>query len=157
MGRRGAGPARREQPEDLCGIGGVDRGHTERAPQVQLPHAGRSILVVDDNPIIAMDVVQCLQAAGAFVSEARSLCDALSKVESPQLSAAVLDHALNDGDASQICDRLDKRNIPFVVYSGYDYVEGPCSEGEHVRKPVPPKVLVQAVVDLLTERGAYCS
>src|SRR5262245_23996535 len=130
---------------------------TPKGATLDLPLAGRSILVVEDNPIIAMDVVKGLQTAGAFVSEARTLRDALCKVESPELSAAVLDHALNDGDASQVCDRLDKRNIPFVIYSGYDYVEGPCSEGEHVRKPVPPKVLVQAVVDLLTERGAYCS
>jgi DNA-binding response OmpR family regulator len=116
---------------------------------VELPLAGRSILVVEDNPIIAMAVVQGLQTAGASVSEARSLRDALRKVECPALSAAVLDHGLNDGDASQICERLDQRNIPFVIYSGYDYIEGPCSEGEHVPKPVPPTVLVDAVVDLL--------
>jgi DNA-binding response OmpR family regulator len=118
-----------------------------------LPLAGRSILVVEDNPIIAMDVVQGLQAAGAWVSEARTLSDALCKVECPSLSAAVLDHALNDGDASRICERLDERGIPFLVYSGYDYVTGPCSEGEHVRKPVPAPILVEAVVDMLTERG----
>ena len=64
------------------------------------------------------------------------------------------DHALSDGDASQICDRLDQRGIPFVVYSGYDYVEGPCSEGKHVRKPVPPSALVQAVVDVLRKSSA---
>lgn len=116
------------------------------------PLAGRVILVVEDDPIIGMDVVQGLEAAGASVSKARSLCDALTKVECPNLSAAVLDHMLNDGDASQICDRLDERNIPFVIYSGYDHVEGPCSEGEHVRKPVRPEVLVAAVVDLLRDR-----
>ena len=118
---------------------------------VELPLAGRSILVVEDNPIIAMDIVRGLQTAGASVSEARSLSDALTKVECPTLSAAVLDHGLNDGDASQICERLDQRNIPFVIYSGYDYVEGPCSEGEHVRKPVPPPVLVDAVVRLFSK------
>jgi CheY-like chemotaxis protein len=53
-----------------------------------LPLAGRSILVVEDNPIIAMDVVQGLQAAGAWVSQARTLSDALCKVECPSLSAA---------------------------------------------------------------------
>ena len=121
---------------------------------MELPLAGRSILVVEDNAIIAMEVVQGLQDAGASVSEARSLSDALRKVECPTLSGAVLDHGLNDGDASQICERLDQRNVPFVIYSGYDYVEGPCSEGEHVRKPVPPSVLVQAVVDVLTKPPA---
>jgi DNA-binding response OmpR family regulator len=116
------------------------------------PLAGRSVLVVEDEPIIAMDILQGLKAAGASVSKAGSLYDALREVERPNLSAAVLDHGLNDGDASQICDRLDKRNIPFVVYSGYNYVEGPCSEGEHVRKPVRPEVLVAAVADLLRDR-----
>ncbi|HEY7120806.1 MAG TPA: hypothetical protein VH475_29750 [Tepidisphaeraceae bacterium] len=116
---------------------------------MELPLAGRSMLVVEDDPIIAVDVVQGLQAAGASVSEARMLSDALCKVECPELSAAVLDHALNDGDASQICDRLDQWCIPFVIYSGYDYVEGPCAEGEHVRKPVPPSLLVRTVIDLL--------
>ena len=113
-----------------------------------LPLTGRSILVVEDEPLIAMDVVQGLQDAGASVSVARTLSDALCKVECPALSAAVLDHALDGDDASQICDRLDQRNIPFVIYSGNDHVEGPCSEGEHVRKPVPPPVLVDAVVNL---------
>ena len=78
--------------------------------------------------------------------------EALNKVEHPDLSAAVLDHELNDGDTSQICDRLDQRNIPFVIYSGYDYVEGPCSEGEHVRKPVRPEVLVATVINVLRDR-----
>jgi DNA-binding response OmpR family regulator len=116
------------------------------------PLAGRSILVVEDDPIIAMDVVQGLQAAGASVSAARTLNDALRKVECSSLSAAVLDHALNDGDASRICERLDERNIPFVIYSGYDYVDGPCSEGEHVRKPVRPEVLVATVANVLRDR-----
>jgi DNA-binding response OmpR family regulator len=116
------------------------------------PLVGRSILVVEDNPLIAMDVVQGLEAAGASVSMARTLGDALTIVERPDLSAAVLDHRLNEGDASQICERLDQRNIPFVIYSGYDYVEGPCSEGEHVRKPVRPEVLVATVVNLLRGR-----
>jgi CheY-like chemotaxis protein len=120
---------------------------------VDLPLAGRSILVVEDEPIIALDVVHCLRAAGASVSQARTVTDALQMVDCPELSAAVLDHGLNDGDATEICDRLDQRNIPFVIYSGYRHVEGPCSEGVHVSKPVLPGVLVQTVANLLRNRG----
>lgn len=76
-----------------------------------------------------------------------------SKVECPALSAVVVERALADGDASQICERLDQRGIPFVIYSGHDSVEGPCSEGEHVRKYVPPNVLVDIVAGVLHERG----
>jgi len=39
---------------------------------------------------------------------------------------------LDGGDASKICERLDQRSIPYVIYSGYDFVEGPCIEGEYV-------------------------
>jgi DNA-binding response OmpR family regulator len=116
---------------------------------MDLPLAGCTLLVVEDHPIIAMDVVQGLKDAGASVLKATTLRDALSKVECPDLSAAVLDHNLNDGDASKICERLDERNIPFVIYSGYNFVEGPCSEGEHVRKPARPAELVNAVMGLL--------
>jgi DNA-binding response OmpR family regulator len=116
------------------------------------PLAGCSILVVEDEPIIAVDVVRELEAAGAAASVARTLRDALVKVEAADLSAGVLDHRLNDGDASQICSRLDARNIPFVIYSGYDHVTGPCSEGAHLRKPVRPDVLVATLADLLNAR-----
>jgi DNA-binding response OmpR family regulator len=117
------------------------------------PLVGRPILVVEDEPLIAMDVAQWLEIAGASVSMARTLSDALKKVEVPGLAAAVLDHRLGDGDSSQLCDRLDARSIPFVVYSGYPKLDGPCSEGKQVSKPVRPEELVVAVVDLLRGRS----
>jgi DNA-binding response OmpR family regulator len=118
------------------------------------PLVGRLILIVEDEPLIVMDVAQGLKAAGASVSVARMLSDALAIVEAPGLSAAVLDHRLNDGDSSQICNRLDARNIPFVVYSGYAKLDGPCSEGKQVSKPVRPEKLVAAVIDALGRQSA---
>jgi CheY-like chemotaxis protein len=118
------------------------------------PLVGRPILVVEDEPLIAMDVAQWLETAGASVLLARTLSDALRRVEVPDLAAAVLDHRLSDGDSSQICDRLDARSIPFVVYSGYPKRDGPCGEGKQVSKPVRPEELVVAVVDLLRGRSA---
>ena len=126
----------------------------ERKAVVDLSLAGRLVLVVEDEPIIAVDIVHWLRAAGARVSHARTLRDALRKVEEPELSAAVIDHGLSDGDASQICSRLDQRCVPFVVYSGYNHVKGPCSEGTQVSKPVPPIALVEAVTEALLQQGA---
>jgi DNA-binding NtrC family response regulator len=102
--------------------------------------------------ILGSGRLQGLETAGASVSVARTLRDALHKVEAPGLSAAVLDHRLNDGDSSHIRGRLDARNIPFVVYSGYAMLDGPCSEGKQVSKPVRPEELVVAVVNLLRDR-----
>jgi DNA-binding response OmpR family regulator len=116
---------------------------------MQRPLEGRLILVVEDEPLVALDVSRGLEAAGARVITARSLTDALVKVEDPDLSAAVLDHGLSEGDTSEVCERLKERNIPFVLYSGYSQIEGACSAGLLVDKPTHPRVLVATVEALL--------
>ena len=68
---------------------------------------------------------------------ARSLRDALVAVEDGALSAAILDHALGDGDSSQFCERLKERNIPYVLYSGFSHLDGACGDAVHVQsRPV---------------------
>jgi DNA-binding response OmpR family regulator len=119
---------------------------------MERPLVGRSILVVEDEPLVALDVAHGLESAGARVLMARTLADALNKADDPALSAAVLDHGLSDGDTSEVCERLKKRNIPFVLYSGYSKIEGACSEGELVHKPAHPQVLVVTVTGMLRGR-----
>lgn len=120
---------------------------------MERPLVGCSILVVEDEPLIALDVAQGLEAAGARVLTARRLSDALMMAEDPALSAAVLDHDLNEGDSSAVCNRLKERNVPFVLYSGFSKIDGACSEGELVYKPVHPQVLVVTVARLLKRRS----
>ena len=85
-------------------------------------------------------------------SDCRSLRDALVAVEDASLSAAVLDHALGDGDSSLLCERLKERNIPFIVHSGYSHLDGACGNGVQVGKPADPQVLVTTVEGLLRSR-----
>ena len=112
--------------------------------------AGCVILVVEDEPIIALDVVSGLKDAGASVIAVRTLDDALRMAQMPELTAAVLDHRLSEGDTSEICERLKARNIPFVLYSGLNSIHGACSQGELVRKPAPAKQLVATLVRQLS-------
>jgi DNA-binding response OmpR family regulator len=116
------------------------------------PLVGRVILVVEDEPLIALDVTDGLEASGARILMARTLADALSKAEDPDLSAAILDHGLRDGDTSEVCDKLKERNIPFVLYSGYSKIDGACKEGTLVHKPTHPQVLVTTLTGLLRSR-----
>lgn len=81
--------------------------------------AGRSILIAEDQPLIALDIVVAFQSAGALVLMGRSLDGALELVEHDGLSAAVLDFGLGDGDAGAVCGRLKERDIPFILHSGY--------------------------------------
>ena len=79
---------------------------------------GRSILVVEDDPLILMDIALAFEATGAAMTMTNTLKHALLLVEHDGLSGAILDHALGDGDSSVLCSRLGERGIPFMIYSG---------------------------------------
>ena len=112
---------------------------------------GRLILIAEDEPLIALEIMQGFEEEGARVTMAHTLAEGRRAVEDPALSAAILDHALTDGDTSEICERMKERNIPFVTYSGYDLV-GVFREGVQVNKPASMSVLVATVKGLLAER-----
>ena len=111
--------------------------------------AGRSILVVEDEPLIALEIVTALQNAGTVALTARSLTEAIHLVEHDGLSAAVLDFGLGDGDADAVCARLDERHIPFILYSGYTRHGPACGGGTVIPKPARPETLIETVVGLL--------
>jgi DNA-binding response OmpR family regulator len=80
---------------------------------------GRSVLVVEDDPLVALDVRAAVSAAGASVVSAASCSEALRLAVSPGLSAAILDIDLGHGeDCSAVCERLSERGIPFVFFTG---------------------------------------
>ena len=111
--------------------------------------SGRSILVVEDEPLIALDVAVEFESHGARVMQTHTLKEAEGLIEADGLSAAIVDYGLGDGDTSALCDRLTERGIPFVIYSGYSGLEGSCANGTVVQKPAPPSVLVATVKSLL--------
>jgi len=113
---------------------------------------GHSILIVEDEPLIALDIVRAFENTGARVLSTSTLRQALVLAESDGLSAAVLDHGLSDGDSSTLCERLKELNIPFLLHSGYSSLEGACSDAVFVAKPANPQVLVTTVEGLLRNR-----
>ena len=116
---------------------------------MQRPLTGRVILVIEDEPLIAIDIQDAFEDAGAIVVVARTLAAALVEVEDNSISAAIVDHALGDGDSSELCARLKERNVPFVTCSGFAHLEGACAGADHVNKPASPSVLVATVTGLL--------
>lgn len=111
---------------------------------------GRSILIVEDEPLIALDIAQAFEDAGAEIVVTSTLHHALVLVEHDGLSGAVLDHALHDGDSSPLCQRLDQRRLPFVIYSGLGKLHGACAKGVQVAKPEDPKALVVIIANLIS-------
>jgi DNA-binding response OmpR family regulator len=111
--------------------------------------AGRAILVVEDEALIALDITQALEAAGAAVTTTNTLKHALILVEHDGLCGAILDHALGDGDSSLLCSRLTERGIPFLIYSGHATVGGACKDALHIAKPAADGALVAALEGLI--------
>jgi CheY-like chemotaxis protein len=81
--------------------------------------AGRTILIVEDEPLIALEVQSAFSAAGASIMSATDSSEALRMLSSSDPSAAVVDISLDRGDdCSAVCNRLSDRCIPFVIYTG---------------------------------------
>jgi DNA-binding response OmpR family regulator len=110
--------------------------------------SGCTVLIVEDEPLIALDIVRAFERAGAEVVTARTLADASRFAEGDGLSAAVLDFGLGDGDANALCAHLAQRDIPFILHSGYSRTSDACNKGIVIPKPAIPDRLVHAVGEL---------
>jgi DNA-binding response OmpR family regulator len=113
---------------------------------------GRSILVVEDEMLIGMDIRTALEKAGAHVTATTTIRHALILIEHDGLSAAIMDHALRDGDSTELCAQLAARGIPYVSYSGFDPVTGASPDAPFVSKPSTMNTLLSAVEKLLIGR-----
>jgi response regulator RpfG family c-di-GMP phosphodiesterase len=92
--------------------------------------AERCILVVEDEPLISLEITARLQEAGARVLSASYLEKALGLAECANLAAGVLDFDLGKADSTQVCWKLASRQIPFLFHSGRLYSEfrqWPCA------------------------------
>lgn len=110
--------------------------------------AGRSILILEDEPLIAFDIEQAFETAGASIVAARTVVQAMSEIEKQQFAGAVVDFALADGDASAFCTRLHEQNVPFLVHSGLSGSHHPCA-GAVIGKPARPENIVEVMASLL--------
>ena len=100
--------------------------------------------------LIAIDIVGALESAGANATMTTTIRHAMILAEHDGLSAAILDHALSDGDSSKLCARLKQRAIPFIIYSGYDRAIDANFDGAlHVSKPATMDFLMTALENLL--------
>jgi CheY-like chemotaxis protein len=110
---------------------------------------GRSILVVEDELLIAMDIVRALEDAGANATMTTTIRHALILINHDGLAGAIMDHGLTDGDSTEVCARLKARGIPYISYSGYEPIPGADPDAPHIAKPVSMDALMSAMEELL--------
>ena len=111
--------------------------------------AGKTILVVEDDFLIATDLVRSLEAVGvAVIGPAGRVDDALGLIAgSDQIDGALLDLNLHGVMAFPVADALTARHVPFMFVTGYDDAALPerFKRVPHHQKPVTLK----AACDLL--------
>jgi PAS domain S-box-containing protein len=118
--------------------------------------SGRQLLVVEDEPLVALDIAGGLKDAGAEVVGPTGMeIEALQIIESTALDAAVLDASLHGRPVDKIAAALTKRNIPFVFVTGYgrDALPPAFAKGLLVSKPFSHQQLAEAVGQLFRQGG----
>lgn len=103
------------------------------------PLAGKRVLIVEDEWLIADDLVRALRAEGAqIVGPAASVEAAMRLLETSQVDAAVLDIQLDKGSSVYpVAEALRDLHVPFLFATGFDE-ERVRSEFQHVRHVVKP-------------------
>lgn len=82
-------------------------------------HMPPAILIVDDEPFIALDLALAVEDAGwSVVGPAGSVREALRLLDSSRITAAILDVNLSDGDISPVVDILAARGVPLIFQTG---------------------------------------
>ncbi len=125
-----------------------------------LPLLGCLVLVVEEDPIIGLDVVMTLKTAGAEIlgpcHSAKSALNALeAAVNEREPQCAVLDVNLGGHTSEAVAKELKKLSIPFVLHTGYFPIKGQVLigiEAPIVRKPSDPEYLLECVVGCISRR-----
>jgi DNA-binding response OmpR family regulator len=81
--------------------------------------AGACVLIVEDEPVIALDLHAALSGAGAGIIAATNATEALRLIRRNDISAAVLDIRLGDRDCSAVCQALFDHRVPFLFHTAY--------------------------------------
>jgi two-component sensor histidine kinase len=106
----------------------------EKPPQVA---AGKTVLLVEDSLIIALDAEDILRRLGALhVITAGTVEHALEAIDRDQPDLALLDINLGYENSFPVADRLLARGIPFLFATGY-------GEQAHLPEPHQGRLVVQ--------------
>lgn len=109
---------------------------------------GRSVLIVEDEGLIALDVAAEISANGGHAVIANRVEEALAALSRTKFALAIVDFRLGAQDASDVIRQLEKLQIPFLIYSGCDEIAA-GAKAPIVRKPAVRQHLMQTISDLL--------
>jgi PAS domain S-box-containing protein len=90
-------------------------------PDTRSDIAPARILLVEDEPLVALQVKNDLEMAGHHVTGlAASVDEALNSIDSADFDIAFLDIRLGESLSTEVAETLLERGIPFIFGSGFD-------------------------------------
>lgn len=108
---------------------------------------GRHILIVEDEYLLANDVSEALQEAGAHVlGPVATIEDATALIAGEaRIDGAVLDVNLRGDMVFPVADALTERGVPFLFATGYDrwILPDRFADAPRLEKPVEVNTLAQ--------------
>lgn len=108
---------------------------------------GKRVLVIEDEPLVSMEIEACLSEAGAaIVGPAGTVARALQLIESETFDGAFVDANLGGETADEIATALAAKGIPFLFLTGYgrEALPGAFRETAVIEKPYTREQLVAA-------------
>lgn len=112
-----------------------------------------SVLIVEDEPFIALDLAEAVkEARGKVIGPAGSAREALALIDQNLVQAGILDVNLSDGDITSVVELLIEGGAPVIFYSGLAlpaalrerYPSAPA-----YKKPTPPLRLLNELAALM--------
>jgi CheY-like chemotaxis protein len=108
---------------------------------------GVRLLIVEDEPLISLDIESTLEDAGAVIcGPACTVAQALTLISATNIDAAVLDYRLEAENSTPVADRLIELGVPFLFHTSSGGAPSERYPGVVVvNKPTQPMQLVEAV------------
>jgi DNA-binding NtrC family response regulator len=120
---------------------------------------GHQVLIVEDEPLIALDLEQALSTAGAQVAISGTVDSALEAAEAPAVTAAIIDLRLHGQSVRSVVERLATRDLPFIFYSGH--TETPTAASwpsvPFLVKPLPAGQVVDMLARVVSAKSGRSS
>ena len=107
-------------PESLASASSGMRNPLPCSPSDGVGLQGKRILVVEDEPLVGLEVSADLAAAGCdVIGPASNLTSARRLIDEAEFDAALLDANLAGDPVDEIAAKLARRGIPFAFATGY--------------------------------------
>ena len=120
------------------------------------PLAGKRALIVEDEYLVAMNIVAEVAARGSVaVGPAATVDGALKAIKNADVDGAIVDINLRGKLCFPVADARADRHIPFVFATGYTIAQVP---GRHANVPrfekrTAPGVICRALEDAMESGG----